>query len=486
MSEHIEETQGVEQPAQEGAATEERQMKFEDFKLNKQLLTAIKQMGYEHPSPIQAQAIPMALAGHDILGIAQTGTGKTAAYLLPILMKLKYPQGDAPRALILAPTRELAIQIDKEIAKIGKYTGLRHTAVYGGTGMKPQIEAIENGIDILVGTPGRVMDIYLKHVLVVKQIKVMVLDEADRIMDMGFMPQIRRMLEIVPRKRQNMLFSATMHDVVVRLTQEFLDFPQRIEITPQATTAEMVEQYVYKVPNLRTKINMLYHLLTEQAETFQKVIIFTKRREHADNIFRFLDRKIDKPIRVIHANKGQNTRINALDAFKQGEADVLVATDVAARGIDVSQVSHVINFDVPVLYDDYVHRVGRTGRANNSGVAITFCNPAEEYHLGKIQELIRMQVPEVEMPEEVEVLPTEFEEKQEQARAIDAQKRKEDPTFKGAFHDKKDKALKKAEKTKKKQQGKKQEQGRKTGKSSVFVSSKERSKKSGSSPRSGR
>jgi ATP-dependent RNA helicase RhlE len=408
---------------------------FEKFKLNKQLLNAIADLNYQTPTPIQEKAIPLAMAGHDLLGIAQTGTGKTAAYLLPILMKIKYAQGDFPRCLILVPTRELGIQIGEQIKLLGKYTDLRHLCVYGGLGPKPQKEALEKGIDILVGTPGRVIELYLTGDLMLKELKVMVLDEADRMMDMGFMPQIRRILEIIPRKRQNLLFSATMPETVLKLSEEFLEYPEKVEITPQATAAETVAQTVFFVPNIRTKANLLQYLL-EDAEKFNKVMVFTRTKENADNVFKFLQRKVKGEIRVIHANKGQNTRINSMEEFKTGNVRILVATDVAARGIDVSMVSHVINFDVPVLYDEYVHRIGRTGRAFQSGVAFTFCNAAEEYHLKKIEKLIRTKIPIMKIPEKVEITKTDFEEQQDINREIDAQKRKDDPNFKGAFHEK--------------------------------------------------
>jgi ATP-dependent RNA helicase RhlE len=245
------------------------------------------------------------------------------------------------------------------------------------------------------------------------------------------------LLEVIPsKKRQNLLFSATMPDKVLTLSEEFLEFPMRVEVTPQATTAEMVEQWLYFVPNFKTKINLLSHLL-QDTENFNKIIVFTRTKGNADNIFKFLERKGEGGVRVIHANKGQNTRINAIQAFKEEDVRVLVATDVAARGIDVSMVSHVFNFDVPILYEDYVHRVGRTGRANNIGTAITFCNPAEAYHLEKIEKLIRKQIPVQEIPKGVEIAQTPFEENQEIERELDQQKRKENPDFKGAFHEKK-------------------------------------------------
>jgi ATP-dependent RNA helicase RhlE len=411
-------------------------MTFEDFKLNKQLLTAVAELGFSDPTEIQLKAIPQALAGHDIIGIAQTGTGKTAAYLLPILMKVKYAQGDDPRALILAPTRELCIQINEQISSLGRNTDIRHTAIYGGTGTKAQIEAIAKGIDILVATPGRLMDLYLTKKLVLKQIRTLVLDEADRMMDMGFMPQLRKILEIIPRKRQNLLFSATMPEKVEILSAEFLEFPLKIEVAPQATPVETVEQKLYHVPNLRTKINLLQHFLNNE-EVFNRVIVFTRTKKNANDIFKFIKRKVEDEVKVIHANKDQNARINAIEAFREGTVRVLVSTDVTARGIDISMVTHVINFDVPILYEDYVHRIGRTGRARNLGEAITFATPAEELHIKEIEKIIKMQIPVLKLPVGVAIEKTAFEEQQEIAREIDDFKKRKDPDFKGAFHEKK-------------------------------------------------
>ncbi len=407
---------------------------FEEFKLNKQLLSAVADSGYAEPTPIQQQAIPRILAGHDVMGIAQTGTGKTAAFVLPILMKVKYAQGMHPRALILAPTRELVMQIDENVRQLSSYTDLRHVCLYGGLGPKSQIEAVEKGVDIIIATPGRLLDLYFRQVLVLKDIKTLVLDEADKMMDMGFMPQIRNILEVIPVKRQNLLFSATMPPKVVKLSEEFLEFPEVIEITPQATAVETVTQRLYQVPNLRTKINLLMLML--QDPTFKKVIVFVKTKVTANNIFKFLDRKLTDEIRVIHANKGQNSRINTIEAFKNEEVRVLVTTDVTSRGIDVSEVSHVINFDVPLIYEDYVHRIGRTGRALRTGEAITFANKAEMYHVRKIEETIREQIREIPLPPELEITETPFEEKQAIAMETDRQKHRENPDYKGAFHEK--------------------------------------------------
>ncbi|HEV7351330.1 DEAD/DEAH box helicase [Telluribacter sp.] len=421
---------------------------FEQFKLNRQLLNAIEEAGYTQPTPIQEQALPLALAGHDVLGIAQTGTGKTAAFVLPLLMKIKFAQGQHPRALILAPTRELVMQIAEAIGQLSRYTDIRTVSLYGGLGPKSQIEGVQQGVDILVSTPRRFLDIYLKGEIVLKHINTMVLDEADKMMDMGFMPQIRSILEVIPRKRQNLLFSATFSERVERLSYEFLEFPMRVEVTPSATTAEMVTQRLYEVPNNRTKINLLTYLLQDE-ERFSRVLIFTRSKEIADNVFKFLERKVvaEGAIRVIHANKGQNTRINAMEAFKEGNVRVLVATDVASRGIDVTEVSHVINFDVPLIYEDYVHRIGRTGRANHAGEAITFMTMADEYHIGKIENMIRMEIPRAPFPEAVEIASTPAEEKQAMLREIDNQKRREDPTFQGAFHEKKKRFFSNAGKT---------------------------------------
>jgi ATP-dependent RNA helicase RhlE len=412
---------------------------FNDFKLNKQLLNAVAEAGFTEPTPVQAQTIPLLLAGHDVLGIAQTGTGKTAAFGLPLLMKVKYAQGQHPRALILAPTRELAIQIENHLKKLATYTDLRIFAIYGGLGPKTQIETIAQGLDILIATPGRLMEIYLKGDLVLKELKTLVLDEADKMMDMGFMPQIRKILEVIPRKRQNVLFSATMPERVTILSEEFLEFPVRVEVTPPARSAQTIHQTLYQVPNSLTKINLLHHLLHRDSETMTRVLIFTRTKEHADQVAHFLERKAPVgEVRVIHGNKGQNARMNSMDSFRAGEVRYLVATDVAARGIDVPQVSHVINFDVPLIHDDYVHRIGRTGRAQHTGAAITFANEAEMVHIQEIEELIQQTIEQLPIPEEVVIAPTPFEEQQKMSRELDERRKKLDPTFKGAFHERKE------------------------------------------------
>jgi ATP-dependent RNA helicase RhlE len=411
---------------------------FTDLKLNKQLLNAIADAGYGLPTDIQQKAIPRIINGHDVMGVAQTGTGKTAAFVLPVLMKAKYAQGEDARALILAPTKELVMQIEAVTRQLATYTDLRIVVLYGGVGPKTQIEALANGVDLIVATPGRFTELYSKGHIGTKFIKTLVLDEADRMMDMGFMPQIRKILEVIPVKRQNLLFSATMPEKVVTLSEEFLDFPEVIEITPQATPAKTIKQFYYRAPNLKTKINLIEYFL--QDEQFIRVIIFTKTRITANDVYKFIQRKKLGSVNVLHANKGQNSRIAAMNEFKSGELRVLVTTDVSSRGSDVSEVSHVINFDVPVVYEDYVHRIGRTGRAKLNGKAITLVNKAEEYHLRKIEKLIKQSILEKPIPAEVIIARTPFIESQQMEREIDHQKRLENPDFKGAFHEKKKKS----------------------------------------------
>lgn len=407
-------------------------MGFSNFKLNKQLLTAIAEAGYNLPTAIQIKAIPLIQSGHDVIGIAQTGTGKTAAYLLPLLKKLNYAQGKSPRALILAPTRELVIQIEENARTLSAYTDLRMAGIFGGKGIRQQIDLVKTGIDLLIATPGRFWDVYKSGELITKELKTMVLDEADRMMDMGFAPQLRRIFEVVPAKRQNLLFSATMPEKVNAFCNEFLVFPFKAEVTPESTPAENVVQKKLSVPNFKTKLNLLLNLL--ENENYSRLLIFVKTKQSANNIYKFLLRKKIGEVKVIHSNKDQNFRLNAINQFSNGELRVLVATDVAARGIDVAEISHVINFDVPVQYEDYVHRIGRTGRASAKGDAITFVSPADEYHIRKIEKLIKAKIPLLNLPSDIKVEMTPFEEQQVMNREIDKQKKSEDPTFRGAFH----------------------------------------------------
>lgn len=409
---------------------------FEDLKIAKVLLKTLEEIGFTEPTPVQIEAIPKINSGVNVVGIAQTGTGKTAAYLLPLLTKLKKSEGRDPRVIVVVPTRELAIQVDEDIAELTALSDIRHAAVFGGIGWTKHAALLEPGIDMVIATPGRMWELYRAGALSFKKVKHLVIDEADRMLDMGFIPQLRQLLEVIPPRRQNLLFSATFNENVEKMAEEFLDHYEKVEVTPSATTVELLTQNVYKVPNYRTKLNLIQHLLEDEA-TFSRVIIFVKTKEHAEEVFNVIKRKAEGEKRILHSNKGQNTRINAINAFKNGEVRILISTDVSARGLDASLVSHVINFDLPTNYEDFVHRIGRTARAGNTGVAITLIDPADEWHLKKIEELIRMPLPILELPESVIVTDTEADERQIYLREIDRQRKIDDPTFKGAFHKKK-------------------------------------------------
>jgi len=409
-------------------------MQWSDFKFNKQIFSAIEELGFETPTPIQEKCIPLIHGGQQVIGIAPTGTGKTAAYLLPLLMKIKFASGESPRALILVPAKELVLQVEETVLQLSKYLDVRTLAVYGGVGPKIQKEALARGTDIIVATPGRFMELYLSGDLKTKSIHTLVIDEADRMLDMGFRPQLRKLFEVIPSKRQNLLFSATFSAKVETLSQEFLTFPIKAEVQPQGTPADTVKQELYAVPNIKTKISFLSYLLEDQ--NFSRVIIFALTKKMADNIIQFIDRKKLGPARVIHSNKDQNSRIRSMQDFKEGKLRILVSTDVTARGIDVDRVSHVINVDVPRAPEQYVHRIGRTGRASIAGTAVTFATEAELYYIQKIEELIRQKIERLPLPKAVEVFDTPAEEAKEMARARDAQRRRDDPSFKGAFHEK--------------------------------------------------
>lgn len=417
-------------------------MNFADLKLTRQFLNAIGEAGYESPTPIQIQAIPPIRSGQDVIGIAQTGTGKTAAFLLPLLQLLKYAQGESPRCIILAPTKELVVQIFNEAIKFASYTDLRIVAFYGGVGPKTQIESMANGVDMIVSTPGRFLEIYSKGHVSTKKIKHIVLDEADRMMDMGFMPQIRNIQEVIPSKRQNLLFSATFPPRVEKLSEEFLLWPTRIEVTPESTPVETVEQFKLALPNLRTKIAFI-EWYVEHHLNEERLLIFTRKKEEAENLSKFLQRSFDCGVRSIHSNKGQNSRINAMNEFRDGTIQILIATDVASRGIDVPETSMVINASVPSDPHDYIHRIGRTGRAFQHGTALTLYDPSERFALERIESLAQQKLNDFNHPPDLEAFETPRFEKQQQARKIDRELKKRDPNYQGAFHEKKSKVSRK-------------------------------------------
>ena len=416
-------------------------MTFEELKITRQFLNAIEDCGYTSPSPIQEKAIPRISAGQDVIGIAQTGTGKTAAFALPVLQKIKFTQDLPPRALVLVPTKELVIQVHKVFCTLAKYTDLRCLALYGGVGPKTQLEQLEQGADILVATPGRFLDLYLRGGIDTKMLKTLVLDECDRMMDMGFMPQLRNILEVIPSKRQNLLFSATFPDRVEKLSEEFLLWPTKIEVSPQATPVATVKQLKTPVPNIRTKLHYVAHLLeNEYAE--ERALVFVRTKEQAEQISKYLERTISGGVRALHSNKGQNTRLHSMSLFRDGAIRVLVSTDVASRGIDVPETKLVINCTVPRNSSDYVHRIGRTGRAFTEGIAHTLFDPSEKLYLDSIEDHLpsKNEIIECDMPSSIPIEETPPWEAKQMAKDIDFQKRKADPNYKGAFHEKKKKS----------------------------------------------
>ncbi|MBI2923401.1 MAG: DEAD/DEAH box helicase [Planctomycetes bacterium] len=368
--------------------------RFEDLGLVEPLLQAIREEGYTAPTPIQARAIPHALAGKDLMGCAQTGTGKTAAFALPILQRLMRVPAPKPRhirALILSPTRELASQIGESFGAYGRHAGLVHTVVYGGVGQGSQTKAIRAGVDILVATPGRLLDLMGQGFIRLNGVEVLVLDEADRMLDMGFIFDVKRIINAVPLSRQTFFFSATLTHDATDLAREILHEPLRIDVAPSATTVEKVQQWVYFVEKSR-KARLLEQILRDPA--IVRVLVFTKTKHGANRVAEELNRG---PVRadVIHSNRSQSARERSLEHFRSGETRVLVATDIAARGIDVDGITHVVNYDVPHESEVYVHRIGRTARAGAAGVALTLCDRDERGMLRDIENLIRMKIPEV-------------------------------------------------------------------------------------------
>ena len=415
-------------------------MTFEDLKLKRQFLDAVEALGYRLPTPIQSQAIPRILSGQDLIGVAQTGTGKTGAYLLPILQKLRGRQDGQPRAVVLVPTKELALQVHRAAEEFAMHTDIRSIALVGGVGPKSQMASLESGTDVVVATPGRFMELYLSGVLSTRKIQTMVLDEADRMMDMGFMPQLRDILEVVPNKRQNLLFSATFPQRVERLADEFLLWPTRIEVTPEGTPVKSVAQYITRVPNIQTKINAVLHWLTD-THPDSRALLFVRTKEDAKRVGQSLAKALPNQVSEIHSNKAQHTRLAAMNKFREGDVRVLVSTDVSARGIDVPETEVVINFNVPRMSDDYVHRIGRTGRADREGVAYTLVDPTDEEFVSNFERLPKDGRPDdLVLSTQVEVEETPPWEAKAMARTIDFQKRKADPTYKGAFHEKKRKS----------------------------------------------
>ena len=372
---------------------EETALTFADLGLHPQVLQAVQDAGYTHPTPIQAQAIPLALEGRDLIGLAQTGTGKTAAFTLPIVNQL-LGGPDRVRALVLTPTRELAVQVDESFRKYAQHSGIRVLAVYGGVALEPQTKALKKGVDVIIATPGRLLDHLERQNVVFDDLEVLVLDEADRMLDMGFAPQINRVVAEIPKYRQTLLFSATMPPEVEALARKYLRKPHVVQVGRRSMAASGVTHAVYPVPRVR-KGQLLTELLKDKA--MDSVLIFTRTKHGADRVVRDL-RTEGIEATAMHGDKTQKERTRALEDFKSGKIRVLVATDVAQRGLDISGITHVINFDVPQEPEDYVHRIGRTGRAASSGDAYTLMSPDEIAMVRTIERVIGQEIPRISVP----------------------------------------------------------------------------------------
>ncbi len=367
-------------------------MNFDDLKLAENLLKAVHEQGYTQPTPIQAQAIPAVLDGHDLLAGAQTGTGKTAAFTLPVLDKLSRTPAAQPgaiRALVLAPTRELAAQVEESVRTYGKYLDLTSTVIFGGVGMNPQIQRIKRGVDILVATPGRLLDLQSQGFVDLSHVEILVLDEADRMLDMGFIHDVKKVLALLPKDKQSLLFSATFSDEIRELAGNLLKDPKSIQVTPPNTTVELIRQIIYPVGRTRKK-EVLAHLIGEG--DWSQVLVFTRTKYGANNVAEYLTKHGIKAM-ALHGNKSQSARTQALAEFKSGELRALVATDIAARGIDIDELPHVVNYDIPNVPEDYVHRIGRTGRAGASGQAVSLVCMDEEGFMMEIERFTKQQIP---------------------------------------------------------------------------------------------
>ncbi len=377
-------------------------MTFDDLNIGTPLKNALDDLGYTTPTPIQEQVYSTILSGKDVVGIAQTGTGKTFAYILPILRHLKYSEQKHPRILVLVPTRELVVQVQQEIEKLATYINVRIKGVYGGTNINTQKQNVYDGTDILVATPGRLLDLALSGVLRLKAIQKLIIDEVDEMMNLGFRTQLTNLLDILPEKRQNLLFSATMTGDVDVLIDAFFNQPEKFTIVPKGTPLNNISQSAYHVPNFFTKINLLEYLLENNPE-MSKVLVFVESKKLADRLEERIMEKFPDDVGVIHSNKSQNYRLRSVERFNQGTFRILLATDLIARGIDFDGITHVINVDTPEFAENYLHRIGRTGRAEAKGAAITFINEVELPYQKNIETLMNYEIPLISIPEEVEI-----------------------------------------------------------------------------------
>lgn len=377
-------------------------MTFQQLNLNTPLFSALEDVGYITPTTIQHKVFPVAMSGKDVCGIAQTGTGKTIAYLLPCLRQWKFDKNKNPQILILVPTRELVVQVVETVRQLSTYMSLDVVGVYGGVNINTQQIEVEKGADILVATPGRLFDLAMNGAFKTKFIKKLVIDEVDEMMNLGFRTQLRNIMDLLPLKRQNLLFSATITEEVESLMDTYFNAPVRVEAAPTGTPLENIEQSRFAVPNFYTKVNLL-ELLLEQDDSMSKVLVFTATKKLADQLYESLERRFAGNIGIIHSNKEQNNRFNTVKKFKEGEYRFIIATDIVARGIDIAEVTHVINFDTPDIPENYIHRIGRTGRYDKKGIAITFTTEKEMPFINDIGQLMQYQIPVHELPADVRV-----------------------------------------------------------------------------------
>ena len=375
---------------------------FENFNLGRQLQKAIDDLGFSEPTPIQEKAYSVILSGKDVVGIAQTGTGKTFAYMLPLLHQLKFSKEIPPRILILVPTRELVMQVVENISSYAKYMNVRVLGVYGEANIRLQKEAILNGWDILVATPGRLYDLVHSGALSFKGIKKLVIDEVDVMLDLGFRSQLEKLFDLLPEKRQNIMFSATMTSEVEELINDIFASPEKISVAISGTRLDTIDQVAFPVKNFYTKANLLSHLLRDKKE-FKKVLVFVSNKKIADRLFECLEESFLSSMAIIHSNKSQNYRIRSVEDFESGTKRILIATDIISRGLDFSKVSHVISFDTPSFPENYIHRIGRTGRASSEGKSILFYTPSEETLKMEIEKLMAYDIPTQEFPDEVRI-----------------------------------------------------------------------------------
>lgn len=377
-------------------------MTFDDLNLTSPLLKALDEIGYISPTTIQQKAFSVIMSGQDVCGIAQTGTGKTMAYLLPCLRQLKYSKDRNPQLLVLVPTRELVVQVVEAAKKLAAYMTLEIAGVYGGVNINPQKDMVEQGVDVLVATPGRLYDLAMSGSLRLKSIKKLVIDEMDEMLNLGFRIQLTNILDLLPPKRQNLLFSATFPEELEFLIATHLNNPVRIEAAPAGTPLENIQQTAYAVPNFYTKVNLLELLLAQDTQ-MTKVLVFAATKSLADQLYEQLDAKFPDQAGVIHSNKEQNYRFNTVRQFQNGTYRFIIATDIVARGIDIAEVTHVINFDLPELPENYIHRIGRTGRADKSGIAISFITEKEKEYQSKIEALMNYAIPMLPLPENLTI-----------------------------------------------------------------------------------